>query len=388
MSAAGQPPDRVTRRDFARCVGSCALLAAGAGLVPSSVLAGPAGPRKGLGGRKKSPYFTRLVKGAVRCDLCPHRCTIERGRRGQCGVRENVDGALWSVVYGNPCAVNIDPVEKKPFYHVLPGSKTLSLATAGCNLRCKSCLNWEASQATPEETFNYDLPPAEAVTRAARYGCRSIASSYVEPVVFIEYMLDIARLCRERPVLHLMHSAGFLNRAPLDEISSATDAACIDLKGFTEELYGDLVGSSLQPVLETLKALKENGVHTEIVNLLIPGKNDDPGTVRAMCRWIAKELGREVPVHFYRFYPRYLLKSIPPTPVPTLEMARTVAIEEGLRYAYIANIPEHPGKHTYCPACKKMLIERVGLITRVIGLADGHCAHCARAIPGIWSPRT
>jgi pyruvate formate lyase activating enzyme len=383
--------DRMSRRDFARCVGRCALLSVGAGLLPDPLLAAAgsaAGPQKGLAGRKKASHFTPLSNGAVRCDLCPHECRIEDGERGQCSVRQNVAGTLWTTVYGNPCAVNIDPVEKKPFYHVLPGTRTLSLATAGCNLHCKSCLNWEASQARPDETYNYDLPPAEAVTRAERYGCQSVASSYVEPVVFMEYMLDVARRCRESPLLHLMHSAGFVNGAPLDEIAGVTDAVCIDLKGFTEELYGDLVGGRLQPVLETLKALKEKGVHTEIVNLLIPGKNDDPGTVRAMCRWIAKELGRDVPLHFYRFYPRYLLKSIPPTPVPTLELARSVAMEEGLRYAYIANIPEHPGKHTYCPGCKKILIERVGLITRVIGLADGHCADCARAIPGIWSART
>jgi pyruvate formate lyase activating enzyme len=303
-------------------------------------------------------------------------------------VRENVEGTLWSVVYGNPCAVNIDPVEKKPFYHVLPGTRTLSLATAGCNLHCKSCLNWEASQAMPEETYNYDLPPMEVVTRAERYGCRSIASSYVEPVVFIEYMLDVARLCRERPLLHLMHSAGYVNRAPLDDVCKTLDAACIDLKGFTDELYRDLVGGSLQPVLDVLKALKENGVHTEIVNLLIPGKNDDPRTLRAMCRWIAKELGEAVPIHFYRFYPRYMLKSIPPTPVPTLEQARSLAMEEGLHYAYIANIPEHPGKHTYCPACRMLLIERVGYITTIVGLVDEQCAHCGHTIPGIWHPPT
>jgi pyruvate formate lyase activating enzyme len=302
-------------------------------------------------------------------------------------VRENVDGTLWTVVYGNPCAVNIDPVEKKPFYHVLPGTRTLSLATAGCNLHCKFCLNWEASQAMPEETYNYELPPAEAVTRAERYGCHSIASSYVEPVVFVEYMLDIARLCRERPLLHLMHSAGYINRAPLDEMCKVIDAACIDLKGFTEEFYRDLVGGSLKPVLEALKALKENGVHTEIVNLLISGKNDDPQMLRAMCRWIAKELGVEVPIHFYRFYPRYMLKSIPPTPVPTLERARSLAMEEGLHYAYIANIPEHPGKHTYCPACQELLIERVGFVTRVVGLVDGRCAKCRHALPGVWQQR-
>ena len=378
----------VGRRDFVRGVGACALASAGVGGFPSLVEpASDGGPKRGRVGRRPSSYFVRLAEGSVRCELCPARCEIEDGGRGHCGVRENAGGSLWSVVYGNPCALNIDPIEKKPFHHVLPGTKTLSVATAGCNLRCKSCLNWEASQARPEETYNYDLPPEAAVTRAERYGCPSIASSYVEPVVFIEYMLDIARLSRQTPLQHLVHSAGYISPAPLDDVCRVVDAACIDLKGFSEELYQDLVGGSLRPVLETLTRLKANGVHTEIVNLLIPGRNDTPKSIRAMCRWIVTELGEEVPLHFYRFYPRYLLKSIPPTPVPTLEKARQVAMEEGLHYAYIANVPEHPGKHTYCPRCGELLIERVGYMTDVIGLADGRCAPCGQTIPGVWQPR-
>jgi pyruvate formate lyase activating enzyme len=299
-------------------------------------------------------------------------------------VRENSDGTLWTVAFANPCAVQIDPVEKKPFYHVLPGTKTLSVATAGCNLHCKSCLNWEAALARPEETYNHELPAAEAVTRAESYGCPSVACSYVEPVVFIEYMQEIGRLCRQRPLLHLMHSAGYIAPTPLKDLCPLLDAACIDLKGFTEAFYRDNVDGSLAPVLETLEGLKRNGVHTEVVNLLIPGKNDDPETLRAMCRWIVEHLGPEVPLHFFRFYPRYLLKSVPPTPIPSLEQARTVAMKEGIQYAYIANVPEHPGKHTYCPACQELLIERVGYITNVVALAKGQCTKCGHAVPGIW----
>ncbi|MCP4205341.1 MAG: AmmeMemoRadiSam system radical SAM enzyme [bacterium] len=380
--------ERIDRRDFARRVGAGVLASAGGGLLPCLSFATPTtgGPRMGLVSRRRAAYFSRLENGLVRCDLCPHRCRIEAGRRGLCGVRESVDGSLETVAYANPCALNIDPIEKKPFYHVLPGTKTLSVATAGCNLRCKSCLNWEASLARPEETFNYELPPAETVTRAEAYRCRSIASSYVEPVVFIEYMLDVARLCRDRRLLHLMHSAGYINRAPLEDICQVIDAACIDLKGFSDEFYRDLVGGELRPVLEALTTLKEHDVHTEVVNLLIPGKNDDPHTLRAMCRWVRQELGAEVPVHFYRFYPRYRLKSLPPTPVPTLERARAIAMEEELDYAYIANVPEHPGKHTYCPGCGELLIRRVGLITEVVALADGRCTKCEHAIKGIWRP--
>ena len=384
----GQP---ISRRDFVSGAGRIALATAGAGLFPCSALLAPAsaaGLKQGFVTRRKASYFTRLDRLRVRCDLCPFDCEIDNGERGRCGVRENVDGTLWTVAFGNPCAVQIDPVEKKPFYHVLPGTKTLSLATAGCNLHCKSCLNWEAAQARPEETYNHDLPPAEAVTRAEDYLCQSIASSYVEPVVFLEYMREIATRCQERPLLHLMHSAGYVHPGPLDELCPLLDAACIDLKGFTEELYGDLVEGSQAPVLATLERLKANRVHTEIVNLVIPERNDDPETVRAMCRWIVDRLGPEVPLHFFRFYPRYLLKSLPPTPVSTLERARAIAMEEGLHYAYIANVPEHPGKHTYCPRCQELLVERIGYITTVLALADGQCTKCGHAIPGVWRPRT
>ena len=388
--------DRIDRREFAQLAGSVALAAAGAGLLPGTAPAqntltqnvpaqGAGRLEMGLVKRRRARFFTALEGSVVRCDLCPASCRIEPGERGRCGVRENASGTLDTLAWGNPCAVNIDPVENKPFYHVLPGSKTLSLATAGCCLSCKSCLNWEASQALPEETFNYDLPPELAVDRAASYGCRSIASSYVEPVVFFEYVLDIGRLCHERPLLHLVHSAGYVNRQPLEEICKAIDAACIDLKGFTAELYRDLVGGELEPVLATLETLKEKGIHTEIVNLLIPGMNDDPEMLRAMCRWIKRQLGADVPLHFYRFYPRYRLKGIPPTPVPTLERARDTALAEGLHFAYIANVPEHPGKHTYCPACQELLIKRTGLVTEIVSLSQGRCGRCGREIPGIWS---
>ena len=379
----------LSRRDFVTGAGRIAL--AGAGMLPCSALVTPAsaaGLKQGFVIRRKASYFTALGELRVRCDLCPFACEIDSGERGRCGVRENAGGTLWTVAFGNPCAVQIDPVEKKPFYHVLPGTKTLSLATAGCNLHCKSCLNWEAARARPEETYNHELPPGEAVTRAEDYGCHSIASSYVEPVVFFEYMREIASQCREHPLLHLMHSAGYVNPGPLEDLCGVLDAACIDLKGFTEELYRDLVDGSLAPVLATLEGLKSGGVHTEIVNLVIPGRNDDPETVRAMCRWIVERLGPEVPLHFFRFYPRYLLKSLPPTPVSTLEQARDIAMAEGLHYAYIANVPEHPGKHTYCPRCRELLVERIGYITTVLALADGQCTQCGHAIPGVWKPRT
>jgi len=342
---------------------------------------------KGLIRRKLSPYFTPLSKNRIRCDLCPRSCEVEDGERGHCRVRENRGGRYYSLVYGNPCAVRVDPIEKKPFYHVLPASTSFSIATAGCNLNCKFCQNWEISQAQPDDTFNYDLTPEQVVALARTSQCRSIASTYVEPTIFLEYMLEIGRICQEADILKVMHSNGFIHEAPLRDLCRVLDAACIDLKGFSEEYYREMTGGSLEPVLATLKRLRELKVHTEIVNLVVPGKNDSPEQVRAMCRWIRAELGPDVPVHFSRFYPLYQLKSLPPTPVATLEQAWKIAGEEGLHFVYIGNIPGHSAEHTQCPQCRTVVIERVGYRVRLTRLDNGKCRNCGTLLPGIWNQR-
>jgi pyruvate formate lyase activating enzyme len=340
--------------------------------------------KKGYLGRKLSPFFTPLEDGRVRCELCPHRCEVEEGERGYCEVRENIAGRYYSLVYGNPCAVHVDPIEKKPFFHVLPTSRSFSIATVGCNFDCKFCQNWEISQARPDDTHNYDLPPEKVVELALQYKCQSIASTYVEPTIFTEYMIDTGIFAQKHSILKVMHSNGFINRAPLQELGKYLNAACIDLKGFTESYYRNLTEGSLQPVLETLKGLKNLGIHTEIVNLVIPGKNDDMEQVAAMCRWIKSELGPDVPLHFSRFYPLYKLKSLPPTPVSTLERARERGLKEGLHFVYIGNVPGHPGEHTECPRCKTRIIQRWGYKVQVLHLKDGRCDQCGQPIPGIW----
>jgi len=341
--------------------------------------------QKGLIKTKLSPYFTSLEGGDIRCELCPHRCRVSRGKRGLCRVRENRDGKYYSLVYGNPCAMHPDPIEKKPFFHLLPGTVSFSLATAGCNFQCKFCQNWEISQASPEDVFSYDVPPETIVKKAKEIGAHSIAYTYVEPTVFYEYMSDIAQLTRKGGLLNVAHSNGFINPIPLRDLCKVLDAANIDLKGFSESFYSELCGGELNPVLETLKILKEEKVHLEITNLMIPTKNDEISLVREMCLWIKKELGADTPVHFSRFYPLYKLRTLPPTPVSTLEKARAVALSAGLEYVYIGNIPGHEAENTFCPKCKKMIIQRTGYMVGEVNMKAGKCKFCGKPIPGIWA---
>jgi pyruvate formate lyase activating enzyme len=289
------------------------------------------------------------------------------------------------LVYGNPSAVHLDPIEKKPFFHVLPGTTSFSLATAGCNFQCKFCQNWEISQAFPEDVYSYEVPPELMVKRAKEIGARSIAYTYVEPMIFYEYMYDICQLKKKEGLLNVIHSNGFINPAPLRDLCKVLDAANIDLKGFTENFYRELCGGKLTPVLETLKTLKQEKVHLEITNLIIPTKNDEMSVIKEMCLWVKKELGADTPIHFSRFYPLYKLKGLPPTPVSTLEEARSVALSTGLEYIYIGNIPSHEGENTFCPKCKKIIIQRKGFMVGEMHLKNGKCGYCGKPIPGIWA---
>ncbi len=340
--------------------------------------------KKGLIGPKLSPYYLPLEKQKIQCQLCPRQCIVANGYRGFCGVRENRGGKYYTLVYGNPCAAHLDPIEKKPFYHFLPATTSFSIATAGCNFRCKFCQNWEISQARPEETYNLDFPPERVIELAKKVRAHSIAYTYVEPTIFFEYMLATAQLARKEGLRNVCHSNGFINQAPLRELCQFLDGANIDLKAFSEEFYGDMTQGQLAPILETLKFLKRQGMHLEITNLVIPTKNDKTVLIKDMCNWIKKELGPDTPLHFSRFYPLYKLRNLPPTPVATLETSRRVAIEAGLEFVYIGNVPGHEGERTYCPHCHKLLIARQGYTVSEINLNKGKCKFCGRPIPGIW----
>jgi len=378
------PP--LTKREFLRYCGYSLCVLSAAPLLAFPQTAQAQAPVKGLIKSKLSPYFTSFEGGDIRCDLCPRQCRVPKGKRGACRVRENRDGKYYSLVYGVPCAVHLDPIEKKPFFHVLPATQSFSLATAGCNLQCKFCQNWEISQASPEEVFSYDLSPELAVKKAREMGARSIAYTYVEPTIFYEYMVDIGVLARKAGLLNVCHSNGFINPGPLRDLCRVMDAANIDLKGFTETFYRDLCNGELSPILEALKILRKEKVHIEITNLVIPSMNDDMSVVKEMCLWIKKELGPDTPVHFSRFYPLYKLRSVPPTPVSTLDKVRTVALSAGLEYVYIGNIPGHEAENTFCPKCKKRLVQRTGYMVGETHLKGGKCGYCGKPIPGIWGP--
>jgi pyruvate formate lyase activating enzyme len=374
----------MTKREFLKTcgMGFCAL--AGAGLFGFPEGARSQGAQKGLIKTKLSPYFTALHGGEIKCELCPKRCRLPKGKRGLCRVRENRGGKCYSLVYGNPCAFHPDPMERNPFFHVLPGTWSLSLATAGCNFGCKFCQTWEISQASPEDVYSYDIPPEVVVKRAKQMRARSVSYTYVEPVIFYEYMVEVGACAKKDGLLSLIHSNGFINPDPLRNLCKVLDAANIDLKGFTDEFYRELCDGDLDPVLRTLKVLKQEKIHLEITNLIIPTKNDEMSLVREMCLWVKKELGPDTPIHFSRFYPLYKLKNLPPTPVSMLEEARTVAMSAGLEYVYVGNVPGHEGENTFCPECKKMIIQRTGYMIGKVHLKGGKCEFCERPIPGIW----
>jgi len=320
----------------------------------------------------------------VQCELCPNGCVLDEGQHSRCRARMNRDGKLFSLVYGKPCAVHIDPIEKKPFFHFLPGTTAFSIATAGCVLSCKFCQNWQISQAKPEDTDTYDLPPDKVVSQAIANKCRSVTYTYTEPTVFYEYMYDTAVIAGKQGIKNTMHSCGYINEKPLRKLSKHMDAADIDLKAFTEDFYSRICSGSLKPVLNSLVVLKEEGVWLELTNLVIPTLNDNMKNIKDMCIWIQKNLGSDTPIHFSRFFPNYKLTNLPPTPLETLIDARKTAMDAGLRFVYIGNT-RHEGESTFCPKCKKLLVERIGYFVKQNYLSNGRCKFCSTAIAGIWS---
>ncbi len=279
---------------------------------------------------------------------------------------------------------HVDPIEKKPFFHFRPGALAFSLATAGCNVNCKFCQNWEISQVRPEQVPSHYAPPAAVAETAERYACRAIAYTYSEPVIFLEYVLDCAEAGHAHGVPSVVVSNGFIQQDPLKKLCARVDAIKVDLKSFSPKYYKEVVNGELKPVLDALVTMRKLGAWTEIVYLVVPTLNDSEREFRELARWIHQNLGPDVPIHFTRFHPEYLLKNLPPTPVETLERAKKIGDAEGLHFVYIGNVPGHPAENTYCPKCRHLVIERAGFTVSQMLLKDGRCRQCHYPIPGLW----
>jgi len=374
----------LSRRSFigrlAVCTAAGPLLAAGP----------PQAAAHGEDGRAEDPYvheameWEALDQKRVRCTLCPRECPVPDHGRGYCGVRENRDGKYYTLVYGRAAALNIDPIEKKPLFHYMPGTRSLSVATAGCNFECKFCQNWNISQRRPEKVRARNWPPVKLVAAAQKSKCHSIAYTYSEPIIFYEYMHDTARSGKKAGIKSVMISNGYIKRKAMKAVCEHLDAVKIDFKAFSEKFYRDVCEGSLKPVLDTIGLVSELKRHLELVVLLIPGLNDREKELKEMAKWIVKNVGRNVPVHFSRFQPRFKMTNHPPTPVKTLETAHDIMAGEGINFVYIGNVPGHKYGNTYCPKCGTVLIERYSCFMMKNVLKDGKCPKCGTAVPGVW----
>ncbi len=334
-------------------------------------------------------YWHKLEDGRVQCDLCPRECHLKEGQRGLCFVRACENGEVVLTTYGRSSGFCVDPIEKKPLNHFLPGTAVFSFGTAGCNLSCKYCQNWDMSKSREMDILANQATPEQIAETAKELGCRSVAYTYNDPVIFLEYAVDTAKACHEQDIKSVAVTAGYISPGAREDFFAHMDAANVDLKGFDEDFYRKLTGGHLQPVLDTLKYLKhETDVWFEITNLLIPGHNDDLDELKRMVDWILTELGPDVPLHFSAFHPDYKMLDVPPTSPQALTEARELAMAQGLHYVYTGNIHDSRGGSTWCPKCGELLIERDWYVLGKWGLDEkGCCASCGEKIPGVFEPK-
>ncbi len=389
------PPQReslpVSRRDLLRwglaCGTACALGGTEFALAQQDT-AGTgalAGPKLEGVARYPAMFWEKLEQNQVKCTLCPRECAVADVERGYCGVRENQGGEYHTLVYGALCSGNVDPIEKKPLFHYLPGTPAFSIATAGCNIECKFCQNWRISQFRPEQVESVLVKPDRLVTTCKSRGCPTIAYTYSEPVVFYEYMHDTAALARQHGIGSVMISNGYIQEKPLRQLCRQLTGVKVDLKAFTEKFYAEWCAGHLKPVLDALEVLKDIGIWLELVVLIVPTLNDSPDEIKQMSKWVVKHLGPDVPMHFTRFHPTYRVTNLPRTPIPTLERCRQIALDAGVHYVYAGNVPMHPGENTYCHSCGEELIRRVGFRVASNKIRNGKCPKCSTPIPGVWS---
>jgi pyruvate formate lyase activating enzyme len=332
---------------------------------------------------KEAMLYEKLKDGKAHCYLCAHNCVIIPGKFGICGVRQNRDGELYTHVYGEAAAFHVDPIEKKPLYHFLPGSVSYSVAAVGCNFKCSFCQNWEISQA-PKINVNvktFELKPERIVEEALRYGCKSVSYTYTEPTIFFEYAYDTACLAKKKDIRNIFVTNGYMTEQALVKIKPYLDACNVDLKSFSDKFYKNICGGRLQPVLDSIKRMKEAGIWIEITTLIIPGENDSDDELAKISEFIAS-VGTEIPWHISRFYPNYKYQDGQPTSVETLRTAKKIGEAAGLKYVYIGNAAE--GNNTYCHTCKKLLAERSGFDVKAYNIKEGNCPKCGGIIEGVW----
>ncbi len=330
---------------------------------------------------KTALFYKEMDDNNVKCILCPNNCLIKQNHIGSCRVRKNIDGKLVSLVYGKPCSVNVDPIEKKPLFHLIPGSKSFSIGTIGCNLHCDHCQNWEISQS--DEVFGSILEPKEVVIEAVDKGCKSISYTYTEPIIFYEYVLDIAKLAHRKGLKNIMVTNGYINQEPLKKLYRYIDGANVDFKSFDPKFYTKYCGGRLEPVLDSIKMMHKMGVWVELTNLIIPKLNDDPMLISKMVDWIVDNLSSNVPLHLSRFFPNYKMDSIPQTSVKTMMKACEIAREK-LNYVYIGNMLSDKGEKTFCSKCGNLLIERKAYEIMQNKLVNGKCYSCGEVVKGVW----
>jgi len=344
---------------------------------------------------REGRLFEQLSDKLVRCLVCPRRCVIKPGQRGFCRTRENREGKLYTLIYAETTSMAVDPIEKKPLFNFWPGSFIFSISTLGCSFTCPWCQNWQISQASPGEIVTEQVAPERVIELTKRYKCHSIAYTYNEPIIWFEYVLDTAQLAKKENILNVLVTNGFISLEALEVIAPFIDAANVDIKGFTEEFYRKYCSATLKGVLDATEAMVKKGIHVELTTLIVPGINDAPEEIKQLCQWVLTKLGPDVPLHFSQFYPMYKMSYMQPTPVSTLVRAREIALNEGLNYVYIGNVPGEKGENTYCPKCKTLLVERFGFeITKWNLTEEMQCPKCDTPIAikgryearGTWHP--
>lgn len=330
---------------------------------------------------KEGVLFEELPEKKVKCNICSHRCTISEGKTGICGTRQNKDGKIYTLIYNTVSSEAVDPIEKKPLYHFLPGTLSYSLGTIGCNFRCQHCQNWNISQALLVDSHTIEITPETAIKRTLASGSKSIAWTYNEPAIWHEYTFDSAILAKKAGLKTIYVTNGYITPEALRRMAPYLDAFRVDIKSFSEDFYRKTCGGRLAHVLESTKLAKELGMHVETITLIIPTKNDSPEEITQIVKWVHESLGEDTPMHFTRFHPMYKMDDLYPTPIETLEMAYDIAKKEGMRFVYLGNVAGHKYENTFCPKCETLLIDRNGFRISTINIRDGKCPECGEEIP-------